>query len=65
MEIKDEGMANKIKTSMVSDDNKNYNALTAIIMVYPDINYADLSSRIRRFDEILVKNKARCRSSCD
>ena len=57
IEIKDEGMANKIKTSMVSDDNKHYmNALTAIVMVCPDINYADLSSRLRRFDEILVKN---------
>ena len=57
IDINDENMANKIKTSMVSTENCNYsNALVSIIMVCPDINYLDLSSRLRRYDEILLKN---------
>lgn len=56
IEISDEDMANKIKTSMVSDDNKTYfNALTSIILISPNINFSKLSMRLRRLDDVIIK----------
>jgi hypothetical protein len=55
-EISDETMANKIRTSLVSEENKSYvAALTAIIMRTPTITLLDL----RRLDEIIFKNDLR------